>query len=308
MQFRSKIGSGIILISLLWMLLTLSSFVACAIFGLYVFSIIGVSVLIIFILPIFINTKYVIKNGYLYIHFGLFVHQAIPCYNIISITNAQTVSISPALSSIRLRIKYVSNGKIKGLYVSPVDQDNFRNMIEDEIQLNFKKAQISQDQVDLNELQKVIKKETKEQEKMDEQAYAEQQKQKENELKQNSLFMLKLEKRAKQSKINDYKAEQLKAVKQANAEIEAEILSEMKYEQGKENMQLKQFAELISLHDKQEKQERKEEYKRWAEEKKEKEKVEQARKKMEKRQKKERERLEKEARKNIELLNKSNKK
>lgn len=308
MQFRSKIGSGIILLALLWMLLTLASFLAWAIFGLYIFSIIFVSILIIFILPVFINTKYVVKNGYLYIHFGLFVHQAIPCYNIISITNAQSVSISPALSSIRLRIKYVSNGKIKGLYVSPVDQDSFRNLIEDEIQLNFKKAQISQDQVDLSKLQEVITKETKEQEKMDEQAYIEQQKQNENELKQNSLFMLKLEKRAKQSKINDYKAEQLKAVKQANAEIEAEILSEMKYEQGKENMQLKQYAELISLHDKQEKQERKEEYRRWAEEKKEKERLEKARRKMEKRQRKEREKLEKEARRNIKLLNKENKK
>ena len=302
MNYRSKIGSGIVLLSLIWLLLTLASFLVWAIFKLYIPCIICVSILLVFILPIFINTKYKVKDGYLFIHFGLFVHKAIACYNIVSITNAQSIAISPALSSERLRIKYVNNGKIKSIYISPVDQDGFRNAIQEEIELNFKKAQISQDQVDKTQLEKVLSHEAKAQEKMDQQRFTEEQKQSLEELKNHSIEMLKLEKRTKAYKEKQYKTEHYKAVRQANAEFEAEILNQIKYDEARDNMKTKQLNELVAIHDKQEKAERKKEYKLWEEQKKEKERKQKEYQQMLKHEQKEREKLEQEARKNIEKL------
>lgn len=307
MKFRSKIGSGFVLLTLIWMLLTLASFLVWAVFGIFIPCIVFVSILLIILLPVYLNTNYTIKNGYLYIHFGLFVHQAIPCYNIVSITNSNSISVAPAISSIRLRLKFVKNGKIKSMNISPVDQNGFRQQIQDEIDSNFKKAKISQDQVDQTVLQNVLKKEQQAQQKIDEQSLLEQQKQDLNEQKQNSLEILKLEKRAKLSKTKEVKAEHLKAVRQANAEIEAEVLSQLKYNDGKQNLELKQLNELVSIHDKQEKEERKREYKLWAQEKKEKDKLEREKKKLKHNQEKQRKKLEKEAKQNIKKLSEDKK-
>ena len=109
------------------------------------------------------------------------------------------------------------------------------------------------------------------------------------------------------SKTKEVKAEHLKAVRQANAEIEAEVLSQLKYNDGKQNLELKQLNELVSIHDKQEKEERKREYKLWAQEKKEKDKLEREKKKLKHNQEKQRKKLEKEAKQNIKKLSEDKK-
>ncbi|MBQ7602943.1 MAG: PH domain-containing protein [Clostridia bacterium] len=270
MKFRSKISSGMLLLTLIFMFCTLGTFLVWAIVGTFIPSAVFVGLDILIILPIYINTKYKVQNGYLYISFGYFmINHAIPCYDIISMIDVYSNSPAPALSGERLRIKYVKNGKIKTISISPADKQQFRACVQNEILQNSKKAQVSRDQIDLNVLQNVLDKESKVQNKMDNEAFFEQQKQIERDLKENAKDMQYLEKRMQKAQILQYAQEQKQAIKEANEQLShKDLLHQL--EDGKANFQRKQLAALIALQDQKEKEERKKENKLWAKNKKEK--------------------------------------
>lgn len=296
MKIQSKIGSGMLILTIFVLLCTLATFLVWAIWGNYVPTIIFACISLFFVLPIYLNTSYEIRNGYLYINFGWFLmHYAIPCYDIISMTDAQSICLAPALSGERLRIKYVKNGKIKSIYVSPANKDLFRTLVQEEIQNNFKKAQVSHEQIDTNTLEAVLSKEQKAQAKMDVEEMLAQQKQQQRDIKENSREIRRIEKRAKQAKISEYKTEQKKAIKIASLQIDTQLAKE----DNKTNMQRKQLSQLIALHDEQEKRERKLENEKWEREKREKLRQEKAKKKLAKKQKREQEKRERELQKKI---------
>lgn len=270
MKFRSKISSGVLLLALILIFCTLGSFLIWAITKTYIFSAVLVGIDVLLFLPIYLNTRYKVQNGYLYVSFGYFlIHYAIPCYDIISMTDVVSSLPAPALSSDKLRIKYIKNGKIKTIVISPADKKQFRNCIQNEITLNNKKAQISHSQIDLNTLQNVLDKESKIQNKMDKEIFFEQQRQLERDVKENAKEMQYLEKRIQKAQIQQYAEEQKAAIKAANEQLSHKDMLK-RYEDGRSNLQRKQLAELIALQDQKEKQERKKENKKWAKQKKEK--------------------------------------
>ena len=264
MKFRSKISSGVLLLTLVMLFCTLATFLVWTIFGTYIPSAIFVGIDILLILPLYINTRYKVQNGYLYVSFGYFMlNYSIPCYDIISMTDVYSHTPAPALSGDRLRIKYIKNGKIKTICLSPADKQQFRNCIQAEIAQNNKKAQVSRDQIDLNTLQNVLNKESKVQNKMDRAAYFEQQQKLEQDIKENVRDMRNLERRMQKAEIEQYINEQKQAIKEANEQLSHKDMLK-NYEDGRSNLQRKQLAELIALQDQKEKAERKQENKQWA--------------------------------------------
>lgn len=254
------------------MFCTLGTFLVWAVAKTYIPSAIFVGFDILILMPIYLNTRYKVQNGYLYVSCGYFlINYSIPCYDIISVTDIVSSLPAPALSSERLRIKYIKNGKIKTINISPADKQKFRACIQNEITQNNKKAQVSRDQIDLATLQNVLDKENKIQNKMDEEAFFEQQKQIEKDIKENAKEMQYLEKRMQKAQIQQYADEQKAAIKAANEHLSHKDMLKQ-YEDGRSNLQRKQLAQLIAMQDQKEKQERKKENQRWEKDKKQKQK------------------------------------
>lgn len=272
MKIRSKISSGILLSTLLYLLLTLATFIVWAVTKIYIFSAVFVGLFLIIILPLYLHTNYKIKNGTLYINFGLFIfNYAIPCYNIISMTDVYSNAPAPALSGEKLRIKYVKNGQIKTINISPADKQELKDAINQQIQQNKNMVNESLKQIDKTQLQTVIDNEAQVQNKMDKQIYQEQQKQLQKDIKENYKDLEYLEKRAQKAVTQQYITEQKQAIKQANAQLLPKQME--KFENGRNNLQRKQLSALIELKDKQEKEQRKAENAKWEQQKREQQKL-----------------------------------
>ncbi len=296
MKIQSKIGSFMLILTIFVLLCTLATFIVWAVTGNYVPTIIFVCMSVLFLLPTYTNTNYEIKNGRLYINFGWFlIRYAIPCYNIISMTDAHSVTISPALSSERLRITYIKNDKIKSIYISPTNKELFRSTIQQTIDQHKVQANFLHTQVDQTTLQNVIAKEQQKQAKMDSKEQIEQQKQEQQDLRENSREVRRLEKRAQQAKIEEYKNEQKQAIKDATEQLNATLAKQ----DDKTNMQRKQLSRLIAMHDEQEKRERKQENEKWERERREKRRREKEQKKLDRQQKKEQQKLARQIQKHI---------
>ena len=271
MKFRSKISSGVLLSTVFCLLLTLATFIIWAVTRIYIFTIVFAGLFLILILPMYLHTNYKVKNGVLYINFGIYMfNYAIPCYNIVSVTDVFSNSPAPALSGDKLRLKYIKNGKIKSINISPADKQALRDEITKQIKENQKLAQESLKQVDKTKLQSVIDKEALVQNKMDKETQLEQQKQLQKDIKENYKDLEYLEKRNKKAITQQYVNEQKQAIKQANAQLLPKQME--KYENGRHNLQRKQLAALMELKDKQEKEQRKAENAKWEKEKQEQEK------------------------------------
>ncbi len=142
MKFKSKIGDGLFISLVVFSVITLSMFVLWVITGVWWPAITLTAILLIIIAPIYFCTYYEITRNELRVYSGI-LGKSIEYRNIISMTDAESVRPSFALSHKRIMIRYMENEKIKSIYVSPANREQFRDVVTAEISKSteiYKKA------------------------------------------------------------------------------------------------------------------------------------------------------------------------
>ncbi len=132
MKFKSKIGDGLFISLVMFSIVTLAMFVVWVITGVWWPAITLTAILLIGFAPVYFCTYYEITRNELCIYCGIF-GKSIEYQNIISMTDAESVCPSFALSHQRIMIRYMENEKIKSVYVSPANREQFRDVVNAEI-------------------------------------------------------------------------------------------------------------------------------------------------------------------------------
>lgn len=132
MKFKSKIGDGLFISLVMFSIVTLAMFVVWVITGVWWPAIALTAILLIGFAPVYFCTYYEITRNELRIYCGIF-GKSIEYRNIVSMTDAESVCPSFALSHQRIMIRYMENEKIKSVYVSPANREQFRDVVNAEI-------------------------------------------------------------------------------------------------------------------------------------------------------------------------------
>lgn len=128
MKFKSRIGDGVFISLVVYCILTLSMFIYWVISGIWWPAVALSAVLLFVIAPVFFGTYYEIGRDSLKVYCGIF-GKSIPFKMIISATDADSIAPAFCLSHRRICVRYLDGEKIKATYISPVNREQFRDML-----------------------------------------------------------------------------------------------------------------------------------------------------------------------------------
>lgn len=133
MKFKTSIGDGAFLGLVVICLLTLCMYVFWAVTGVWWPAIVLTAVLVVVVAPIYFGTKYVLERENLNLYCGIFC-RSVPYRNIISVTDADCVTPSFAMSHKRICLRYLDGENIRITYLSPTNRDAFREALNTAMQ------------------------------------------------------------------------------------------------------------------------------------------------------------------------------
>ncbi len=132
MKIKSKIGDGLFIGLVVFTILTLAMYVLWVVTSIWWPAITLTAILLIVIVPIYFATYYELTRTELRIYCGIF-GKAVPYRAIISMTDAESIAPAFCLSHQRILIRYMENDEIKSVYVSPANREQFRELVNAEI-------------------------------------------------------------------------------------------------------------------------------------------------------------------------------
>ena len=118
-KFESKIGIISFIVLAFFCFLNIAAVCLFILLNIWWPMVIVTLILFMGIVPCFFSTYYKINNEEIYIKSG-FYNKNIKTENIISVTPIIGYKWAPALSSKRVKIEYLENGKVKEIEISPV--------------------------------------------------------------------------------------------------------------------------------------------------------------------------------------------
>lgn len=100
-----------------------------------IWGILFLLLVILILLAMFFGSWYIMKEDYLLIRCLAVETYQIPYKNILNVTSVKNHERdrSPALSSSRIRIDYMLNGKITWLHISPKNQEEFLQLLREKV-------------------------------------------------------------------------------------------------------------------------------------------------------------------------------
>ena len=225
MRMKSRIGDGMFITLLILSIMTLLFFVVWAVIGDWIPVLIILLVLIVVVIPVYFGTFYDIDKEALKINCGLFlINYKIQYQNIISMADSERFSLAPALSFHRICIRYVKNGKIKSILISPANKEKFRELVHAEIKKAMDKAKFTPDTADDSLILEVLEKEKIAQAKKEAKELEKQAKIAEKEKRISEKEIALLAKRAEISEKNNEIQAMKTAVQNASEEIEKKAM------------------------------------------------------------------------------------
>ena len=226
MRMKSKIGDSMFITILILSVLTLLFFVVWAVLGVWIPVLVMMLLLVLIVGPVYFFTYYDIDKDALKINCGIFlINYKIDYHNIISMTDVEKFTFAPALSFNRICIRYVKNGKIKSILISPANKDKFRELVHAQIKESMDRAQNTPNTADESMIQQVLEKERMEQAKRESKELRRQAKIAEKERRISEKEIALLAKRAKQAEKNDEVEAMKNAVDNANKDIAESALA-----------------------------------------------------------------------------------
>ena len=132
MKIKSKIGDGLFIGLVVFTILTLAMYVVWVVTGVWWPAIVLTAILLIVIVPIYFATYYELTRTELRIYCGIF-GKSVPYRSIISMTDAESIAPAFCLSHQRILIRYMEDDEIKSVYVSPANREQFRELVNAEI-------------------------------------------------------------------------------------------------------------------------------------------------------------------------------
>ncbi len=133
MKFKSSIGDGAFIGLMVLSLLTLSMYIVWVITTLWWPAVVLSVVLLLAVLPVYFGTNYVLDRDSLILRCG-FLSRKVQYRDIISVTDANCLTPSYALSFRRICLRYLNGDKIKIAYLSPSNRDAFRDSLNNAMQ------------------------------------------------------------------------------------------------------------------------------------------------------------------------------
>ena len=132
MKIKSKIGDGFFIGLVVFTILTLAMYVLWVLTNTWWPAILLTAILLIVIAPVYFFTYYELTRTELKIYSGI-LGKSIPYRSIISMTDADSIAPGFCLSHRRILIRYMEGDKIKATYVSPANREQFRDLVNAEI-------------------------------------------------------------------------------------------------------------------------------------------------------------------------------
>ena len=144
-KIRSKVGFGLFAFSLLLVAFMMAMYIFFAVTHIW-WPALVLTILVLSLCFVYFNTFYELLPDGIMLTCG-FSAKAINYSNIISMTDETNSKISFCLAKERVEIKYLDNGETKFTYVSPPNREQFRELVNKEIDRYTQKLKESGEQV-----------------------------------------------------------------------------------------------------------------------------------------------------------------